>query len=306
MLAPEKALVTSARNENLKLLEGFRDWMVNRAFSEHTVRNYGHDARKFVDYIRDVHLAEVNRADISGFLSYMACKGKTHRTAERAISVLKRFFKYLQMCEVIRSNPILLVRCPKTHIPLPTFLSEAQVLQLIEATETLRELALIEFLYATGCRVAEAQAVSIEDINLEKQVVLLRGKGRKERIVPFGKPAREALRKYLSTGVHLLQDGGYLFLRQKSPNPLTVRTLSKMVNTISRRAGLGTVSPHVLRHSCATHMLNRGADIRYIQEMLGHSSLSSTMVYTHVALDELSRVIQKYLPSRRHHAKEKV
>jgi integrase/recombinase XerC len=208
----------------------------------------------------------------------------------RKLACLRSFFRYLQREGIITSNPAEEVRAPKQPKPLPRVLSKDDAQALMEfpqddTVRSLRDRALLEMLYSTGARVSEVVGINREDLSLEAGLVRLRGKGRKERIVPVGAVALEAIRSY-HAGIGSGRKTGPLFPNGRGGR-LTARSVTRIVTRYSRALPGGPVSPHALRHSFATHLLDEGADLRSIQEMLGHASLNTTQRYTHVAMDRL-------------------
>jgi site-specific recombinase XerD len=235
------------------------------------------------------------------FLAYLQARGYTRRSIARKVSALRGFFRYALKAGLVRRNPCRRLGSPRVGRRLPRFLPLERVIASLEEIEGPEELdrrdrALLEFLYATGARVSEAAAVDVEDLDLGGEVVRLRGKGGKERIVPLGREAVAALRLYLEGAREKLLrraspqgPGNPLFLSARGRR-LTVRGIRDIV---ARRAGS---HPHALRHSFATHLLDRGADLRAVQELLGHARLSTTQVYTHVTRERLQAVYSRAHP----------
>jgi len=226
----------------------------------------------------------------------------------RKISSLRAFYRFLVREGTVRNNPAQDVQTPKTEKYMPTFLSVDEAFDLLEASGSdpslsgLRNLAMLELFYSSGLRLAELAGLDEDDVNFSAALVKVRGKGKKERIVPVGKRALEALKRYLSatedTRRKLFREGmgGALFLNERGGR-ITTRSIARIVDTATVKSGIGRkISPHALRHSFATHLLAAGADLRSIQEMLGHESLSTTQKYTAVNINRLMEVYDKAHP----------
>lgn len=262
-------------------------------------------------------LVKVNHLTIREFLAYLQRHEFSRRTVARKLSCLRSFFKYLCRLDLLKENPLVSVRTPKLEKKLPEFLHETEVealLQLPDLTTPLglRDKALLEVLYATGMRVSELVSLNLNTIDASDGWVVIRGKGRKERAVPVGSHALQAIGNYVVHGrQHLnlkasdadqrLPVGQQPLFLNKLGTRLTDRSVRRILNGyIDRLALLRKVSPHTIRHSFATHLLNHGADLRAVQDMLGHSSLSTTQIYTHVTKQRLR---QEYLQAHPRQAK---
>ncbi len=230
------------------------------------------------------------RARFRGFLAELLVRGAGPHALAHQTYALRGLFDFLTRGGLMDRNPARLI--PNRRLPkrLPHFLNEGEAACLIEAASTSRDRALLEFLYATGCRVGEVTRVRIEHLNWRSRSVCVLGKGQKERIVFFGSKAARALREYLVSRQH-----GPLFRNQRR-RPLSIRKIAEIVRETGRRANVGRVHPHMLRHSFATAMLNRGANLRAIQDLLGHASISTTQKYTHLAIADLIRVHEQFHP----------
>lgn len=275
--------------------------------SPHTCRGYLRDLEDFKGFLKGsgVHLSQegnievgkVDRIAIRSYLSYLHRKNKKSSIA-RKISTLRSFFKYLVREQLIPSNPAKSVSTPKVEKTLPTTLTVDEAFRLMESPskkEELRDRAILELLYSSGLRVSELAGLSLNGIDLELGIVKVMGKGRKERIVPVGTKAVEALQAYLESRGGL---GGDLplFINSRGGR-LTPRSVGRLVKHYSKSSGIfRKVSPHSLRHTFATHLLDAGADLREIQEMLGHASLSTTQRYTHLSVNKLMEVYDKAHP----------
>jgi integrase/recombinase XerC len=232
------------------------------------------------------------------FLSLLNKKKLNKRTISRKISTLKSFFKFLLREGILTNNPALSLIYPRLDKPLPKFLTEAQVKKVLELPDKnkllgLRDKAILEFLYSTGARVSEMVSLKRDELDLIGGVVKVSGKGKKERLLSLGEPAIESIRQYL---LNRKDNQRALFLN-KNNKPLKDRGVRFIISKYIKNAALSLdVSPHVFRHSFATHLINHGADLRSVQELLGHSSISTTQIYTHISLDSLKKIYQKTHP----------
>jgi integrase/recombinase XerD len=280
---------------------------VERGLSSNTIEAYSRDLTSFANY---AHLRKVEEVEsisplhLRGFMIHLSERGLSERSQARHLSSLRVFFKFLAHERWIQVNPMGQVDSPKTAQKLPHFLSEEEVEALLKAPDTktqrgLRDQAMIELLYATGLRVTELVGLKTFEVDLMVGYVRTLGKGKKERIVPVGAKALEAIKRYVSE-VRPLIDGErrseYLFLNRKG-RPLTRQWFWQAVKAYAIKAGiLKKISPHVVRHSFATHLLNRGADLRSLQMMLGHADISTTQIYTHLTRDRLKEIHRRYHP----------
>lgn len=300
-------------------LQGFRAYLThNKGYSEHTVRNYVSDVRQFLLYLEERGQGSTaETADdyvIRGFLSSrFAQNGKA--SLARKLSALRCFYRFLLLEGRVASNPAALLAMPKRERMLPNFLSVDDVFRVLETPGDdsfirARDRAMLELLYGSGLRVSELVGLNLEDVKTDLQVLRVWGKGRKERVVPFGDKAREALEKYLVHRGEVLQrkgpqeeggkiEEGPLFLN-RSAGRLTARSVARRLDGYVRALRLpAEISPHALRHSFATHLLDSGADLRAIQELLGHASLATTQRYTHLSLDRIMEVYDRVHPRAR-------
>jgi site-specific recombinase XerD len=220
------------------------------------------------------------------------------RTVSRKLSSLRSFFKFLQREKVIQSNPAKLLVTPKLDKPLPHFMSEEETVQLIESPKSgkinsPRDRAIFEILYSTGIRVSELVGLKVDDVDFIGNIIKVMGKGKKERMAPIGEQALEALKKYID---NRKVDNKFVFLN-KNGTPLSDRSVRNIINKyILEQAMAQHVTPHMFRHSFATHLLNHGADLRSVQELLGHVNLSTTQIYTHLTTDKLKKVYDQSHP----------
>jgi site-specific recombinase XerD len=358
---PEVKPVRSYAKANLRLAEKFDTWLEARNRSVATRKQYGYALSRFLEFLGSKSVTEVRRLDVRAFLAHILHRELSPHSLAWHGHVLRSFFFFLNVAGVMSLSAPWLIHTRKVPQRLPRFLTEEQVRKLIEAARTPRDRAVLELLYATGCRVGEIVRMRVEDVDFTDRTIRVLGKGNTERIVLFGRPAAQALLEYLGA-----RRAGYLFkparslqklklskarpnkktktlywrafwrdysswrgephwrwlgkasgtsreeahaklrkllgpanlARPKVSHPLTWRTIARVVQDSARRAGLGKlrISTHWLRHSFATHMLNRGADLRVIQELLGHVSLSTTQIYTYVSTTNLVEMLKRCHP----------
>ena len=257
---------------------------VEKNYSEHTLLNYRLDLEAFFVFLGNEDVKAVDYPALRRFLAELRLKARKPRTVARKLSALRSFFKYLQREGVVDKNPAALVQTPKLDKVLPHFMTEQDAVRLMDSpsqdkTSDLRDKAIFETLYSTGIRVSELVGLSLRDVDLISNSIKVFGKGKKERLVPIGDKACEAIQAYLDArGVK----SEAVFLN-KSGGRLTARSVRNIINKhITHQAMAQKVHPHMLRHSFATHMLDHGADLRSVQELLGHSDVKTTMIYTHV------------------------
>lgn len=293
-----------------------------RNASPHTLRNYASDLHQFHHYLThapggeprpEPELEQIDNLTIREFLGVLYQRRNRKSSAARKLATLRSFMKYLAGQGVIPTNPAKNVASPKQEKHLPEYLTADSVTELLEAPRAFSELdirdqAILELFYATGIRVSELVGLDRDDLDIEGGFIRVLGKGRKERIVPFGRKAAEALRAYLQVRRNLCAKysgagetkadtaGDAVFLNRRGRR-LTTRGVAVIVNRhVAKLAQRLRVHPHTLRHTFATHMLNAGADLRAIQELLGHESLSTTQKYTHVSTEQLVRVYRSCHP----------
>ncbi|RMF92127.1 MAG: tyrosine recombinase XerC, partial [Candidatus Schekmanbacteria bacterium] len=278
-----------------------------KGFSRHTIRNYENDLKEFFSFLNEKRkkssLEEISSLDIRSFISNCIKKGNSRSTVSRKLSTFRSLFRFFQREGIIEINPAREISLPKKGRRLPEFLSIDEIFKLLEdggekTFINLRNIAILELLYATGVRVSELVGINFSDIDYGACTIRIRGKGRKERIVLFGERAKTAIDKYLDKRRNLTTDidKDALFINKRGKR-LTARSVGRIVDEYCRRSGIyKRIGPHKLRHTFATHMLNSGADLRTIQELLGHSSLSTTQKYTHIGIDKLVEAYDKYHP----------
>ncbi len=279
-----------------RYIDKFLDYLeIERNYSKHTILNYKIDLNEFVVFIGESkEIGSIQYLDFRKFLASLRHHNYRPRTLARKLSALRSFFKFLHKESLIKENPAILLMTPKLDKTLPKFLSEKDVLTLLEAPSVKgvsgkRDRAILEALYSSGMRVSELVGLNVENVDTLSNIAKVQGKGKKERIVPLGDQAVKAIREYLDCR---LQRNRALFLN-KNGTRLTDRGVRNIINKRMLEASLQLhVSPHMMRHSFATHMLNRGADLRSVQELLGHSNLSTTQIYTHVTTERLKKVYE--------------
>ncbi len=292
-------------------IESFLRWLeVEKGYSVHTVSGYGRDLTEFSGTLQADHKVEaLQSVDIRRFVVSLHGHNSA-ATVARKLSALRSFFKFLLRKKKIAHDPIDGITGPKTGKYLPVFLTVDEVFSLLEApTEKerfmLRDRAILELLYSTGMRVSELVSRDLLNLDFTTEMLRVRGKGNKERLVPVGRPALEAIQAWFPLRDQLIADRARrgrevekkaLFLNGRGGR-LTSRSVERMVKSYGEKAGIPQiVTPHALRHSFATHLLEMGADLRSVQELLGHASLSTTQRYTHLTLDHLTEVYDKAHP----------
>ncbi|WP_409294387.1 tyrosine recombinase XerC [Peribacillus sp. SCS-26] len=279
---------------------------VEKNSSQHTISNYLKDINEFMEFMTDHKISGfemVEYTDARYYLTVLHDKKLAKKTIARKTSCLRSLYKFLMREKAVESNPFAQVSLPKKEHKLPRFLYEQELQPLFEVCgeETpmgKRDLALLELLYGTGIRVSECCSVTLKDLDAGLGTLLVHGKGRKDRYLPVGGLALAAVKEYLSIRSSLLKgaEHEYLFVNAKG-SPLTARGVRYILDRIIKKAAKDkSLHPHMLRHSFATHLLNNGADLRTVQELLGHSEISSTQIYTHVTKEQLRKVYQSAHP----------
>ncbi len=272
-----------------------------RNASPYTVRNYRNDLSDFFHFLKQKEIGlldEVDRHVLRDYLSHLVGRGIVKASIARKLSAIRSFYRYLVREKIVATNPIEKVSSPKLDKRLPSFLTLEEMERLLNAPDLStpqgqRDRALLELLYASGLRVSELVSLDLGQINLETNEIRVWGKGSKERMVLMGEPAAEALRNYLSQGRPKLlgeKKSKALFLNRYGQR-LPERRVQRILEQYAKKAGIGKrVHPHMLRHTFATHLLDGGADLRVVQELLGHARLSSTQIYTHVTKGQARKV----------------
>jgi integrase/recombinase XerC len=268
--------------------------------SPHTIKAYSKDLDEFSSFV-DRKAKDIDNLDIRSFMASLHHKGLKKTSISRKLATVRAFFKYLHREGYVKKNPAKLVSSLKIEKNLPGFLDIDETFSLMEAPsgETFipaRDRAILEMLYSSGLRVSELTSLNISDIDIKESLIRVKGKGRKERIVPIGSKALEAIKNYLTERISIKKKSTALILNNRGGR-LTQRSVRRILVHYSRIINLkSNLSPHTLRHTFATHLLHEGADLRSIQELLGHSSLSTTQKYTHVDIRHLTEVYDKAHP----------
>jgi len=282
-----------------RYLEKFIRYLeIERNASPHTVFNYKRDLEVFIVFVEGKDILKTDYLLVRKYLAHLKEKKLTARTVSRKLSAMRSFFRFLVRENLLSINPTDAIVSPKQDRPLPKFMTEDEVVRLIEAPHTdtvkgLRDRAIFETLYSAGLRISELVGLTNEQIDFIGGTVRVMGKGRKERMMPIGDRALRALRAYLAKRKG---SSRYIFLN-KNKKPLGARGVRKVMDAYLRTLSLKThVSPHTFRHSFATHLLGRGADLRSVQELLGHANLASTQIYTHLTTEKIKAVYDKAHP----------
>jgi integrase/recombinase XerC len=285
----------------VKKIDQFIDFLKNeKDVSQHTIRAYSKDLQEFHSFT-DKRPEKIDNLDIRSFMASLHYKKLKKSSISRKLASIRSFFSYLHKEGYVKKNPAKLVSSPKIPKSLPKFLTVDETFLLMEAPEgdsfiLTRDKAIIELLYSSGLRVSELTLLDIGDLDIKESLIRVKGKGRKERIIPVGSKAMNAIKNYLPEKISLKKKSPALFLNNRGGR-LTQRSIRRILVRYSRIIGLkGSPSPHTLRHTFATHLLHGGADLRTIQELLGHSSLSTTQKYTHVDIAHLAEVYDNAHP----------
>ncbi len=271
---------------------------IEKNYSGHTILNYRLDLEEFFKFANEIAVEKVDYLLLRRFLAHLREQQHKPRTLSRKLSSLRSFFKFLHKEGYIKNNPALLLMSPKLDKTLPKFLSEEEMAKFIESPDIKTEMgkrdkAILELLSSSGLRVSELVSLDVDDVDIIGNIAKAAGKGKKERLVPIGNQATIAIKNYLDVRK---DKSGAMFLN-KSKTRLSDRSIRNIINKYITQACINQhISPHVLRHSFATHMINRGADLRSVQELLGHANLSTTQIYTHVTTDRLKKVYDKAHP----------
>ncbi|MBP1041704.1 tyrosine recombinase XerC [Vagococcus sp. BWB3-3] len=294
-----------------------RDWfkefidylVVERHYSLKTQEAYRDDINDFFDFLKktgDDRYLNVNHQDIRIYLAFLYDKNYSRNSVSRKISSLRSFYQYLLKQQVVKENPFSYVQMRKKKLRLPRFFYEKEIEVLFQAAQgysplDYRNQALLEILYGTGIRVSECANIQLADVDFETNVLLIHGKGNKERYVPFGSFAGEALLDYFESGRSVLMEKHqkshhYVFVNHHGEQ-ITATGIQYVLKQIIKKSSLtADIHPHMLRHTFATHLLNNGADMRTVQELLGHVSLSSTQIYAHVTKESLQKNYRNFHP----------
>ena len=291
------------------LIDNFINYLkATKTQSQNTTKAYAEDLSQFLEYLKQKKLSEpvlinINHLHIRGFLAHLRDREISKRTVARKLSTLRSFYKYLAIEGLVQENVAKMVNAPKTSKRLPLFLYPMEIEALLSAPKNdvlgMRDRAIMELLYATGMRVGELVLLKTNDINFGSNYIIVFGKGSKERVVFFGRKAADSLEEYLKKSRPFLIkniDCDSLFLN-KNGTAISDRSVRRIIEKYVKIEALNNdISPHTLRHTFATHMLNNGADLKTVQELLGHSSLSTTQIYTHVTKERLKEVYDRTFP----------
>ena len=288
--------------------EYIKELSVNKNYSENTIEAYKRDLDEYFLYLKNnnKNYLDIDYESIRKYLSFLNDKKDTNSTISRKISSLRGFYSYLRLNEKIKNNPFKLINLPKKEQKLPRFFYYNELEELFVACDIStslgqRNLAILEVLYATGTRVSELINIKLEDINFNEKQIKVLGKGNKERIVFLGEYAVDALEDYLNDGYLFLNKYNldYVFLNHLG-NKITRRGIEDILTKLIKKTSIDKkISPHMIRHSFATHLLNEGCDLESVQEMLGHESISATAIYTHVTDDRIKEIYFKAHPRAR-------
>lgn len=277
--------------------------LIDKNYSKNTINSYNIDLEKFTLYFKNKKIENISSNDLKEYIKYLNNQNLNEKSISRNISCLKSFYKYLIIEKIVKNNITDALYMPKLQKSLPNILSPDEVDKLlnIELTDAFsyRNKAMIELMYSSGLRVSELVDLKLQDIDLSQDIVRIFGKGSKERIIPIGDYAKEYLEIYINEYRNSMFKNGineYVFLNNHG-NKMTRQGFFKIIKKISNEVGIKKeISPHTLRHSFASHMLKYGADLRTIQELLGHSDISTTQVYTHITNEELKNNYKEYHP----------
>jgi len=268
-----------------------------RDVSEHTLRAYRNDLTEFADWLGEfakiTNVRRISRRNVRDFLGSLARYGYERSSISRKISSLKSFFKFLVRENIVNINPAVDIKYPKPKRKLPSFLSIEEMNKLLDDNLSKRDRVIIEVIYGTGMRASEICSLNTKDVDFANETVRVMGKGRKERILPLTRKAKDAIRDYLSPS----RNKNTSLLLNKFGKRLSQRSLQRIVGKYIRAvADVTHSSPHTLRHTFATHLLDRGCDLRTVQELLGHSSISTTQIYTHITPERLKKIYKQAHP----------
>jgi integrase/recombinase XerD len=291
-----------------QLLDQFLHYLVvEKGLSQNTIEAYSHGLTRFFDHLKEnrTHdVRDVSKFDVQGFLLALRKKNLSTRSVARDLAAIRSFFRFLSQEGILDTNPVEDLESPKVARTLPEILSLKEIEQILEQPNLhtplgMRDRAMMEMLYATGMRVSELTRLPTQQVNLEGGYVLLYGKGSKERIVPLGSEAMKWVARYLEAARGVLSKGKEspsLFIN-RSGKGMSRQRFWKNLKDYAQKAGLHKrITPHLLRHSFASHLLERGADLRSVQMMLGHVDISTTQIYTHVTGEKLKKVHKQYHP----------
>lgn len=279
------------------LLNKFYEYLAGKNYSLNTVSSYKKDLEQFRIYCKNIDIKKINYDFIREYLHYLYDKKYNSKSISRHISSLKSFFKFLMLNDIIKNNPMVLISSPRVEKKLPNYLNYNDLETILSIPDKndilgLRNSLILELLYSCGIRVSELVNIKISDIDFSNNRILILGKGNKERYVLYGKVCSNLLNDYISKSrsVLLKKTNEYLFLN-KFGNKITDRAIRMIVDDVIKKSSLKLkISPHTFRHTFATHLLNEGADLKIVQELLGHENIATTGIYTHVSNERLRKV----------------
>ena len=296
---------------NNELTKNFKAYLsVEKNFSQHTVRAYISDILAFLIWLGDEKLQNVNYNKIREYLHFVNKFNYKKNTLSRKISVLKTFYKYLCREQIVETNPLNAISAPKKEKTLPKFLTRDEIEKILNSMDITtpagyRNRTIFELLWATGMRVSELSGLNIEDLNLDSNEIRVFGKGAKERVVLISERAKNYLERYIHTARNLVAQG-FEIKQDRGNSPvfinntgyrLSTRTVRNVINSVVNKLELPKhVTPHIFRHSFATYLIENGADLRVVQELLGHASISNTQIYTHISTKHLTETYEKTHP----------
>ena len=289
---------------NNELTEQFELYLKNELrLSIHTLKAYVSDISGLQEFCRanNITFLKIKNTELTSYTRHLYTQGLSAKSITRKISSFKSFFQYLVKHNVLRSNPCLGIKAPKAKKSLPKTLNVDEISRLLNVKLTnhtkMRDHAIFELIYSSGLRVSEVVGLNIEDVAMDDQILTVRGKGNKMRALPFGNVAKAALNKWMDHRIKISSAEDRAIFLSKSGQRLSIRSVQKSIRSWGIKAGINQkLSPHILRHSFATHMLESSKDLRLVQELLGHESLSTTQIYTHLDFDHLSKVYDNAHP----------
>ena len=282
-----------------RFIDKFSNYLeVEKNYSEHTLRNYRSDLEGLASFLGDKELKAITHLDLRRYLAELKTRGNAKRTVVRKLGAIRSFFRFLSREKYIHNNPADSVFTPKMDKKLPEFLDAESTIKLVTSpagntSSSLRDRAMLEVLYSTGMRVSELVGMNTDDVDIISGAVKVRGKGKRERMALLGKEAQKALRNYLDKRKG---EEKAVFLNKRGRR-LTDRSVRRILDKYVKQCSIEqNISPHSIRHSFATHLLNNGADLRSVQELLGHKNLSTTQIYTHLGSQRIKEIYSKAHP----------
>lgn len=274
----------------------FYKYLEDKGYSLNTIKSYEKDLNQFCEFAKDIDVKKIDYNFIRKYLQFLYNKKYTNKSVSRHISSLKSFFKYLTKIGKIKENPCVLISSPKVEKKLPNYINYNDLEVLFSISDKndvlgLRNLLILELLYSCGVRVSELVNIKLSDIDFNNNRILILGKGSKERYVLYGSVCQELLDKYIKNSRSKLNKNSEYLLLNKFGNKISDRAIRMIIDDIVKKSSLKlNISPHTLRHTFATHLLNEGADLKIVQELLGHENISTTGIYTHVSNEHLRKV----------------